>query len=182
MQPDDRFFTAPVLFRGKLHVEIFGDDFPGETPRGAAMLVDRVRHAVNVRFRGDDQPSVLFTDKGRGFYATRGSKITDVYKKALSDNSLQAYYGNDASEQPGNLQDVLLHETAVAWIRNREKVVRTARPWLETTEEFATRLRGICQYINEHYNVEGLCRSFPKRLQALVDAEGDRIPSHLLEE
>ena len=31
------------------------------------------------------------------------------------------------------------------------------------------------QYINGHYNVEDLCRSFPRRLQQLVDKQGDRI-------
>ena len=145
------------------------------------MLVDRVRKAVNVRFHGENKPSVLLTDKGRGFYSARGSKITKEYKQALADNCLTAYNGDDASAQPGNLQEVLLHETAVAWVRHREKTVRPVRPWEETPAQFATRLRGIFQDINDNLNVEGLCRSLPKRLQALVDAEGDRIPSHLTE-
>ncbi len=72
-----------------------------------------------------------------------------------------------------------MHETAVAWIRHREKTVRPVCPWEETPAEFATRLRGICQGINDELDVEGLCRSLPKRLKALVDTEGDRIPSHL---
>jgi hypothetical protein len=140
------------------------------------MMVARVRHAVNVRFQGeDDKPSVLFTDKGPGFYSSRASKITEGYKQALADNSLEAYNGNDASTQPGNLSEVLLHETAVAWIRHREKTVRPARPWEETPAEFGSRLRTICQDINDTLDVEGLCRAFPKRLDALVDAEGDRI-------
>ena len=86
--------------------------------------------------------------------------------------------GDDSSAQPGNLQEVLLHETAVAWVRHREKTVRPVRPWEETPVQFATRLRGIFQDINDNLGVEGLCWSHPKRLQALVDAEGDRIPSH----
>ena len=32
-----------------------------------------------------------------------------------------------------------------------------------------------CQYINEHHDVDGLCRKLPERLQKLVDAKGDRI-------
>ena len=36
--------------------------------------------------------------------------------------------------------------------------------------------RGICKYIiNEKYDVAGLCRELPDRLQTLVDREGDRI-------
>ena len=41
--------------------------------------------------------------------------------------------------------------------------------------EFGDRLRGICQYINEKYDVESLCRKLPVRLGRIVDAEGDRI-------
>ena len=66
-------------------------------------------------------------------------------------------------------------ETAVAWIRYREKKTRLARPWEETVEQFTSRMKGIVQEINDTLDVEGLCRAFPKRLQKLVDAGGDRI-------
>ena len=36
-------------------------------------------------------------------------------------------------------------------------------------------LPAIVQEINDTLDVEGLCRAFPKRLQKLVDAKGDRI-------
>ena len=48
-------------------------------------------------------------------------------------------------------------------------------PWTETVEEYTTRLKGIVQYINDHHDVDGLCREFPDRLRELVDNEGDRI-------
>ncbi len=41
-----RVWWAPVLARGKLHVELLSEDFPGETPEGAAELVEKVRKAV----------------------------------------------------------------------------------------------------------------------------------------
>ena len=69
----------------------------------------------------------------------------------------------------------MLHETVVSWVRNREKVTLPKEPWKETREEFASRLRGICQYINDNYDVDGVCRSFPKRLETLVGHDGDRI-------
>ena len=77
--------------------------------------------------------------------------------------------------QPGNLGDVLLHETAVSWIRMGEVRCRSARPWEETVPEFTARIKRICQSVNDHHDVEGLCRQFPSRLQQLVDAEGDRL-------
>ena len=45
----------------------------------------------------------------------------------------------------------------------------------ETPAEYAARLRSICQHINANFDVEGLCRKFPERVQLVVDAEGDRI-------
>ena len=42
-------------------------------------------------------------------------------------------------------------------------------------EEFGARLRAICQDINDNLDVDNLCKALPKRVQALRDAEGDRI-------
>ena len=78
-------------------------------------------------------------------------------------------------EQHGNLQEVLLHETAVSWIRRRESLNRMARPWEETPEQFALRLKEIVQEINDTLNVDGLCRAFRHRVQKLLDRDGDRI-------
>ena len=49
------------------------------------------------------------------------------------------------------------------------------KPWEETPEQFATRLKGIVKEINETLNVEGLCRAFKQRVQKLVVRDGDRI-------
>ena len=125
-------------------------------------------------FRGDDQPTTLFVDRGPGFYNTNGGKITPAFAQALEDNSLKAYYPT-VSSQPGNLQDFLLHETAVAWIRYREKKSIPKVPWEATPAELGQRLRAICQDTNDNLEVDDLCRRFPKRLQELVDAEGDRL-------
>ena len=69
----------------------------------------------------------------------------------------------------------MLHETIVAWVRNREKLTLPKQPWTETREQFAVRLREICHYTNEHYDVESVCKSFPRRLEMLVEKKGDRI-------
>jgi len=170
-----RVYWAPILTRGKLHISLLGEDFPGETPEGAAMLVAKVRAALNVRFQGSNPPEILFTDRGQGFYHINGGKIRNEYKAALREHGLRAYYGDDASVQPGSLQEVMLHETSVAWIRRREAVTQNRQPWTETVAEFGARLRGICDHINTHFDVEGLCNGLPKRLELLIDAEGDRI-------
>ena len=50
-----------------------------------------------------------------------------------------------------------------------------AKPWEETPEQFATRLKAVVQEINDTLNVEGLCRAFKQRVQKLLDRDGDRI-------
>ena len=150
-----------------------GNAFPRETPEDAAQLVAKVRSVLNIRFQGRTQPTTFFTDKGCGFFHVNG-KITDDYKQALEDHKLKAYYPLK-SDQPGNLQEVLFHETVVSWVRAREAVTLPKEPWKETPEEFAARFRDICRYINQEYDVNGVCKSFPRRVQMVVDAEGDRI-------
>ena len=161
---------------GKLHVEVFDADFPGETEEGARQLVEKVRTAVNKRFQdGRAQPRILWTDRGKGFYVPSTGRITPSYKEALSRCRFKAMFGDDASAQPGKLQEVMLHETSVSWLRLRLARSVPARPWLETRTEYEARLKSCCDNINEHLNVEGLCRALISRIDALVNAEGGRL-------
>ena len=64
----------------------------------------------------------------------------------------------------------------MAWFRHRLQVSLPARPWLETRAQFDVRLKEQAQYINDHYNVEGLCRAFPERIEAVFARDGDRLP------
>ena len=170
-----KVWWAPILARGKLHIEVLGTSFPGEVAEGAAILVGQVRKVVNKRFPGPDQPKILFTDRGQGFFQKGSGKIIPEYKDALRENSLRAYYGDDAKAQPGNLQEVMLHETAVSWIRYQEEQTRPKEPWLETVADFTSRMKGIAQDINNRLKVERLCRHLPKRVKMVIEAEGDRI-------
>ena len=77
--------------------------------------------------------------------------------------------------QPGELQEIMLHETAVAWMRQRLSKTRPQQAWTETLDNYRSRLKACATYINDNYNVEGLCRELPARLQNLKAAEGDRI-------
>lgn len=169
-----RVWWLPILTQGKLHLETVGTDFPGETQEGASVLVSKVRSALNLRFRSD-QPTTLFVDRGKGFYNPGTGKITDKFKDALRENELKTFFGDDASAQPGNLGDVLLHETAVSWVRYRLERTLPRTPWTETVEEFSARLKEVAADINNKLNVEGLCWKFPGRVQELIDREGDRL-------
>ena len=170
-----RVWWVPILARGKLHLEILGDDFPGETEEGATIMVSKVRAALNVRFPGGDAPKILFVDRGPAFYHSSTGGITAAFQQALRDNGLRAFMGNDASEQPGALQEVMLHETAVAWCRYKLAKCVPARPWLETVPEYRARLKSVAAAVNTHHNVEGLCWELPQRVEAVRLAEGARI-------
>ena len=139
-------------------------------------MVARVRGALNVRFPGGDSPKTLFVDRGKGFYHFSTRAITDQFKKALRDHDLRAFMGNDAAAQPGALQELMLHETAVAWIRYKLTMTVPARPWLETPEEYRTRLKLVVAEVNRAYNVENLCRELPTRVEKLRLEKGGRLP------
>ena len=73
------------------------------------------------------------------------------------------------------LQEAMLHETAVAWMRDRLVKTTPPRVWQESVAEYCTRLKACAAYINEHYNVAGLCRQLPQRLAELDRRQGDRL-------
>ena len=105
----------------------------------------------------------------------RQGRITRGFKSALLENGLNPYFKDDAGIQPGNIQEVLLHETAMSWIRRSDSLNRMTKPWDETPEQFAMRLTDIVHEINDTLKVEGLCRSFKQRVQKLLERDGERI-------
>ena len=171
-----RIWWFPMLSRGKLHVDIFDENFPGETAAGAAELVAKVRSALNVRFQAaPSQPGLVITDRGRGFYFPNSGAITPEYKEALADNDLQAFMGENAVLQPGSMQDFLLHETAVSWLRHRLAQSTPKKCWAETRPEYGRRLKRCCDEVNKDLDVEGLSNGMPKRLKKLRDNGGGRL-------
>ena len=112
---------------------------------------------------------------GRGFYFPATGRITEPFKNALEEHRLDGILGDNAQAQPGNMQEVLLHETAVSWMRLRLARTNPQRSWLETREQYGARLKRCCEEVNAELDVEGLCRDFPKRIKLLRDAQGGRI-------
>ena len=71
----------------------------------------------------------------------------------------------------------LLHETAVPWIRQKLTATTPKRPWLESREQYAARLRQVVADINCKFAVGDLCQRFPDRLDELIRRQGDRLSS-----
>ena len=171
-----KIWWAPMLMRGKLHVEVFDESFAGESPEGAECLVARVRSAVKRRFQGEaTKPDHVMVDRGRGFYAIASGTITTQFRLALREHGLSNMMGDDAAIQPGLMQEVMLHETAVAWIRWRLTQTTPDRCWLETRAEYEARLKSVVADINANLDVQGLCYNLPDRLEKLIAADGGRV-------
>ena len=139
------------------------------------MLVSKVCSALNVRFQGTTPPRVLFVDRGKGFYTVATARITREFNDALRAHGLRAFMGQDARQQPGSLQEVMLHETAVSWLRHRLTLTAPADAWEETPAQYASRVRRCCADINSTLDVAGLCRDFPNRIQTLLDKKSGRL-------
>ena len=170
-----RVYWLPVLVRGKLHVEALPEGFPGETPEGAATLVEKLPGVLARRFPNASQPKVVMTDRGPGFFDAATGKITAEYKAALDAAGLRPFQGECAVDQPGRSGDALLHETAVSWLRERMLLTLPAEAWKEGREAYLTRLREACAKINEDCDVEALCHAFPQRLADLKAKKGDAL-------
>ena len=101
--------------------------------------------------------------------------ITIGYKEALREHPFKAALGENASVQPGKLQELMLHETAVAWLRVRLARTVPAKAWEESREAYVARLKTVCADVNATCDVEALCRGFLKRVGQLVDQKGGRL-------
>ena len=171
-----KVWWAPVLTRGKLHVIVFDEAFPGENAEGAKVLVPKVAAALQARFpQARRKPGVVFVDRGKGFYNTKTGRITTGFREALDEAGLEAFWGDNAAAQPGHMQELMLHETAVAWLRNRLEATVPKKSWEETPAAFGARLRTCCAYINRHHDVRGLCRAFLRRVEDLQAVKGGRL-------
>ena len=173
-QGDSRVYFFLVVTRGVLGVTVFTDveSFPGETQAGAAMCVERLpRLSTSMLVRDTPKPRTLFTDRGPGFYNRTYGTVTGDYEGACRKHGFHLWAGTNALEgprrQPGDIADVLPHETVTAWVRAR--LVKTARnltrPWEETPEGFAQRLAGVVADVNRNCNVRGASAGFPQRLR-----------------
>ena len=80
-----------------------------------------------------------------------------------------------AAQQPGMLQEMMIHETTASWIRKGLAQTLPAHAWEESVDDSASRLKEVARRVNMHYDVDGLCRALPARIQLLLDAQGGKL-------
>ena len=174
---DRKLWWFVILVRGRVHIEVVGADWT-QTGSGMATLVDRLPQILpKMLGKGALMPRVVVSDRGPGFYQSLTGHIVKAYADALDKNGFRPFAGLDASTQPPDIPDLLLHETAVGWIRNYLRKHPFARSGTLDAQEARLRklLKQCADHINAHYDVEGLCYRFPARLQEMIDKGGQRL-------
>ena len=181
---DTRIYFGVALTRGMVGVVVWTEkgEFPGEKPEGASLLVERLPALLNKMLGSSARkPRTIFTDRGPGFYHRTWGTITGDYESACKEHGFKPWQGTNAKKgphaQPGDIGDVLLHETAISWMRRREEATRPTKPWEETPHDVAERLQSAVRHVNSNFEVRALCMEFPQRLHDIVNkTAGDRLP------
>jgi hypothetical protein len=109
------------------------------------------------------------------FYSIGTGNITTKFRQALADHGLKNLMGNCAAVQPGHMQEVLLHEAAVAWIRHRLTTSTPPNAWLEAPAQYEKRLKGVVEDINVNLDVDGLCDNLLMRVEKVIETGGGRV-------
>ena len=104
------------------------------------------------------------------------SHISIAIEEAVGKAGFKLFWGPNAKRQAADLGDVLLHETAVSWVRARlQRLKPDGCPWEETREQWVARLRKVVRAVNKECKVNDLCCAFPTRMQELKANGGDRL-------
>ena len=131
--------------------------------------------------RGAAKPRTIVSDRGPGFFHRYWGTITGDYEAAIKRNGFVTLVGSNATEgpgkQPADIADVLLHETAISWLKMRmARMSPTVRkPWEETPAQYAVRLKGNVSDINKTCGGSALSGSFLRRMEALAKKGGGRL-------
>ena len=74
------------------------------------------------------------------------------------------------------MPDLLLHETAVSWLRGVLGSTKPeVAPWKETPAQWSRRVMKALDEVDQNYDAEALCRQFPDRVEECFAAEGARL-------
>ena len=175
---DRKVWWFTVLARGVVHFEVMGSDWE-QDGAGQAAFVGRLESILRKMVGpGAKLPRVACTDRGPGFFTRNGYFIRE-YKESLSRCGFSAYVGDkDGKAQPGDLAECWPHERIASWAKywlGNHPISKTGN--LDRMEEqVRQRLTKCAEHINEKYNVESVCRSWPKRMMERKDAKGERLP------
>ena len=176
---DTRLWWFVIVARGRVEIEFMGDYWK-QAGAGMAEFMTRLP-AILRRMLGPSAalPRVVVSDRGPGFYLSglRNGEIVPAYAAALRHAGFRPFAGSSAAGQPADCPDLLLHETAVGWIRKyfKRHPFHRSQGLAHNIARVKTGMSSCVEHINGHYAVEDLCSSWPRRLEELVLANGERL-------
>ena len=164
-----------ILARGVVGVDILPEEWNLDGD-GMAVVVGRLEGRLREMLGPDARlPRVVMSDRGTGMYSPAG-QVVAAYDKAVHESNFRLFWGPDAKKQAPDMPDMLLHETAVSWLRG---VLRRTKPlcvpWLETPAQWSRRMLVALDEVNQKYDAEGLCMGFPDRVEDCIAASGGRL-------
>ena len=174
---DKRVWWFIVLARGKVGVMVMDDDW-AQTGEGMADFVSKLAPFLKKMLGADARlPRILCSDRGPGLYQTSTGHIVEAYRQATAKNGFRTFAGSDASRQPADMPDFWPHETAVSWLRALMKKRPLQKGFgLDHLQDQLEAALGDCvKHINDTYDVDSLCRSFPRRVDELIASKGERL-------
>ena len=173
---DKRVWWFLVFTRGKVRFPIMDDDWK-QNGEGMATMVEQLPGLLTNMLGGAPKPRVIFTDRGPGLYQGCHGAIVNSYNKALEKHGLRAFAGTNASWQPPDLADLLLHETVAGWVRKyfRDHPIKWCNDQDKNYDQFVSRLKKCEKFINKRNDLKGLSLSFPRRVKQLRMEKGRRL-------
>ena len=148
-----------------------------QTGEGMAAMVGQLPNLLKDMFGDAPKPRVLFTDRGPGFYQGGHGGICEAYRKALDKNGFRPFAGTNASAQPPDIADLLLHESVAAGVRKyfRGHPIKWGGDPDKNYAHFVQRTKQCEKHINQKRNLKSLSLSFPRRVKKLVKERGRRL-------
>ena len=96
--------------------------------------------------------------------------------KCARDSGFRLYTGDAVADQPSDLADILLHETAIATQKKRLTATPpVVKPWLESHDQFKERVACVVADANKRMKLQRLCCEYPTRIDLLIEKKGDRL-------
>ena len=160
-----------------MHFAVMGDAWQQNGEGVAALIASLPGTLTSMLGQGAPLPRVIVSDRGPSFYQASTGRIVGAYKDALKLHGFRAYAGDDANGQPPDIPDALPHETAAGWRRSymKKHPLQKGKGIAAMEQQLRERLGDCAAHINANYDVDGVCRAFPARLQEVVVAGGERL-------
>ena len=178
---DRKVIWWAVVARGRFGVLVQPEN--RNTSDDLVWFLEELEKLLAQWFPGQSFPRVLMSDRGLPMFVCTGY-TTKVYRECLEGTGFRTFVGlggvggeTNGQWQPAAIADILIHETSIGWFKRIIGVGGEFGPTTinETHQSFKSRVSKAVNKVNLEYNINDLCRSFPRRVKKLADANGEKL-------